>query len=261
MRIRIDDITKGTFRLPTPIDNQDGTLKIGIKSIGCWVGFYNIYEEQTCRSGRQGEDSKVFKIKPGLYTFKEMSRMLRKKVEGLNLSLDKISGLVELSVPQGVDVWLTEPVRYMLGLDDNEWLQGENIGDYPVEFLPANGISIYLNELSTSNLSTYSKPKLINSEPPERPQPGSVPDNPKPKSVATQTSEGLVISNLLSNIPILSENFGQYFTIQFDNPLFLDLEAKLINQLEFSTKIHWRNHVQDSLDNHSLPISLEVEIK
>ena len=232
MRIRIDDITKGTFRLPTPIDNQDGTLKIGIKSIGCWVGFYNIYEEQTCRWGRPGESSEDFKIKPGLYNFKEISRVLRKKVEGSNLALNKITGLIDLTLPEGVDLWLSDAVKYMIGLDTdhddglNGWLRGSYDGDRPVEFLPAGGISIYLNELSTTN-------NFSNTE----------------------------ISNFLGNIPMLSENFGQYFSIQYDNPLFLDLKVGQISQLDISLKLNWRNGVQHKLNNHSLPISLELEIK
>ena len=46
MRIRIDDATKGTFTLPESLDNKKGTLKVGIKSIGYWTGFYNIYEQK-----------------------------------------------------------------------------------------------------------------------------------------------------------------------------------------------------------------------
>ena len=60
---------------------------------------------------------------------------------------------------------------------------------------------------------------------------------------------------------MLSENFGQYFSIQYDNPLFLDLKAGQISQLEIGLTLNWRNGVQHKLDNHSLPISLELEIK
>ena len=230
MFIKINDITKGTFRLPTPIDNRDRHLQIGIKSIGYWVGFYNIYEEQICRWGSQRENSKEFKIKPGLYTFKELSRTLRKKVQGLNITLDKTTGLIDLSIPENVDVWLTEPIRYVLGLNEDKWFErpGET-GDRPVEFLPAGGISIYLDELSTSNLSTK--------------------------------QDNLVNSNLLGDIPMLSENFGQYYSIQYDKPKFLNLTAGEIHQLEFSLKINWGNNVEHVLDNHSMPISLELEIK
>ena len=234
MLIKIEDITKGIFRLPMSIDNQDGRLKIGIKSIGCWVGFYNIYEEQTCQKADNSQEIAEiteFKIKPGLYTFKEISRTLRKKVEGLNLALNKITGLIDLSLPENIDVWLPSAVKYMIGLeDDNKWLRGNYDGDKPVEFLPAGGISIHLVQLSTTN------------------------------NIASK-SNNLVNSNLLGNIPMLSENFGQYFSVQYDNPTFVDLEAGQINQLEFNLKQNWRNGVQHTLNNHTMPISLELEIK
>lgn len=231
MRIRIDDITKGTFTLPTPIDNSEGKLKIGIRNIGYWVGFYNIYEKERCRWGRSGEEGTNFTIEPGLYNFKEISRDLRKAVKGLNLVLNKTSGIIDLHLPDGVILWIPEAVKYMLGLDDEGWLQGVHEGDRPVEFLPAGGICIYLDEMSTTNnFSTSKKNNITN-------------------------------SNLLGNIPMLSENFGQFFSVHYDNPTFVNLAEGEINQLDFSLKLQWRNGVQHKLDNHTMPISLEVEIK
>lgn len=231
MRIRIDDVSKGTFTLPESLDNREGTLKIRIKSIGCWIGFYNIYERQRCRYGSSGEPGTDFYIEPGLYNFKEISRDLRKAVKGLTLSLDKITGLVDLTIPDGVSLWLPDAVKYMLGIDDESWLQGAYTGDRPVEFLPAGGINIYLDELSTS------------------------------KNLSTSKSNNIINSNLLGNIPMLSENLGRYFSLHYDNPMFIDLAAGSINQFEFRLKIQWANGVQHKLNNHSLPISLELEIK
>jgi len=231
MRIRIDDVNKGTFRLPESFDNREGTLKIGIKSIGCWVGFYNIYEKHRCRYGSSGESGTDFYIEPGLYNFKEISKDLRKAVKRLSLSLDKITGLVDLTIPDGVILWLPEPVKYILGIDDEGWLQGAYTGDRPVEFLPAGGINIYLDKVATT------------------------------KSLSTSKSGNIISSNLLGNIPMLSENFGQYVYLHYDNPIFVDLTAGNIDQLEFRLKIQWGNSVQHKLNNHSLPISLELEIK
>lgn len=231
MFITIADVNDGIFTLPEPINNQDGNLKIGIRSIGCWVGFYNIYEKQGCRWGRGREDGSDFVIEPGLYFFKEIARNLRKAVKNLNLVLDKTTGLIDLSIPEGISLWIPEAVKYMLGIQDEGWLQGNYVGDRPVEFLPTGGISIYLKELSTSNnVSTNGKGKLVS-------------------------------SNYLGNIPMLSENFGQYFSIRFDNPIFKKLNSGNIEKLEFDLKLEWGNGVQDTLNNHSMPISLELEIK
>ena len=230
MRIKIDDISKNTFTLPTPIDNREGKLKIGIRNIGYWVGFYNIYEEERCRWGRSGEPGTDFTIEPGLYNFKEISRDLRKAIKGLNLVLNKTSGIIDLHLPDGIILWIPEAVKYMLGLEDEGWLQGTYTGDRPVEFLPAGGISVYLDEMSTSNnFSTTKKNNIRN-------------------------------SNLLGTIPMLSENFGQFVSVHYDNPIFLDLAEGEINQLQFSLKLLWKNGKQDKLDNHTLPVSIELEI-
>jgi len=231
MRIRIDDVSKGTFTLPASLDNSEGRLKIGIKSVGFWVGLYNIYEKQRCSYVRNAEAHASFTIQPGLYNFKEISRDLRKAVKGLNISLDKNTGLIDLSIPENVLLYLPEPVRYMLGLDDDDWLHGDNIGDRPVEFLPARGVNIYLNKLSTS------------------------------KNFSADKSGHIISSNLLGNIPMLSENFGQYVYLHYDNPIFIDLAAGEINQLEFELKLYWQSGNQDQLNNHSMPVSLELEIK
>ena len=38
-------------------------------------------------------------------------------------------------IPAGYQVWLPEAIRYLLGLEDEDWLSaGEYEGDLPVEF-------------------------------------------------------------------------------------------------------------------------------
>ena len=50
MFITITNASKGKpYTLQEPIDNSNGKLMIGIQSISMWVGWYNIYEEQTWR--------------------------------------------------------------------------------------------------------------------------------------------------------------------------------------------------------------------
>ena len=231
MHLRIDDVSKGTFTLPEPIDNQEGKLKIGIRSMGYWVGIYNITEIQSCRWARSGEPGTDFQIQPGLYTFKGLARDLKKVVKGLTMLLDKTTGLVHLSLPEEVSLWVPDAVKELFGLDDEGWLQGRHVSDRPVEFLPVGGINIYLDQLSTSN------------------------------NLSTSKKNNLVKSNLLGNIPMLSENFAQHFSLNFDKPAFKDLTTGNINQLEFSLKLQWRDGTEQKLDNHSLPIGLELEIK
>ena len=59
---------------------------------------------------------------------------------------------------------------------------------------------------------------------------------------------------------MLSENFGQYVYLSFENPTFLNLETRNINEFEFELKTNWSNGIEHSLNNNKLPISLELEI-
>lgn len=229
--IRINDATKGTFRLPEAIDNKNGQLKIGIRGINYWVGLFNIKVRQRCRWQRSDQDFRDFYIDPGLYNFKELVKDLKKGVRDLNIVLDKTTGLAKFIIPNGVALWISEPLKYCFGItDNNEWLTKTYTGNKPVEFLPTGGINIYLNELSTSN-NFMSESNNINH------------------------------SNLLENIPLLTENFAQHVVIRLTNPKFVNLSAGEINQLQFSFKSQWGNGKEEDLDNHSLPIGLDLEIK
>ncbi len=80
-----------------------------------------------------------FTITPGFYHFTELSRDLKKGLKGLSLALDETTRLVELSIPDGVVLWLPEAVKYTVTLDDESWLQCDYKGDKPVDFLPIGG--------------------------------------------------------------------------------------------------------------------------
>ena len=68
--ITINDVSKGkTFRLQDPLEQGN---EIAIHRIDMWIGYYNIYEDQSCRWGREGEqESQEFAVESGLYNFTE----------------------------------------------------------------------------------------------------------------------------------------------------------------------------------------------
>ena len=133
-------------------------------------------------------------------------------------------------IPASYQVWLPEAIRYLLGLEDEDWLSaGEYEGDRAVEFSPKR-LLIYLKQLSTST----------NFE---------------------SNTQHLEPSQLLGVIPITSKSFGEYIAISFDNPLFKNLNCSSINELDFDFKIEWANGKRDKLDNHSQPIDLIFEIQ
>ena len=67
MFITLRDVSKGK---PYSLNQSIESCKqIGIRAVYMWVGWYNIYEEQSWRWGPDQENSTEVKIQPGLYSF------------------------------------------------------------------------------------------------------------------------------------------------------------------------------------------------
>ena len=232
MFITITDASKGKpFILNEPIDNSSKQLMIGIRRISLWVGYYNIYDEQTIRyaTKNQGESTEI-KLEAGLYNFKQLVDFLTAEIENLSITVNRTNGFITMIVPNNIQIWLPEPVRYLLGLDDDGWLAtGEYIGDRAVEFSPKR-ILIYLKQLSTTNNISNNNQKLGPSQ-------------------------------LLDIIPITSESFGECTTYNFEIPHFKNLMTGNINELDFDFKVEWSNDVKHKLNNNSQPIDIILEIK
>jgi hypothetical protein len=159
-----------------------------------------------------------------------MVKVLTDGIAGLVIEVNRSNGLVNMTVPANVMIWLPEPVRYLLGIDDDDWLDaGEYEGDRAVDFSPKK-ILVYLKQLSTShNFSS--------------------------------DGERLVPSQLMAIIPIPTVAFGRSFTITLAKPQFKLLHSGDISELDFDFKVEWGNGKKDKLDNHTQPIDLVLEIK
>ena len=231
MFITLTDASRGKpYSLNQPIES---CKQMGIRTIFMWVGWYNIYTEQTWRWALENSphNSTEGKIQPGLYSFSDLVQMLTGQVEGFTITVNRTNGLINMIIPAGYQVWLPEAIRYLLGLEDEDWLSaGEYEGDFPVEFSPKR-LLVYLKQLSTS----------ANFEP--------------------SKNQRLEPSQLLGGIPISSKSFGEYIVINVDSPLFKNLNCSSIDELDFDFKIEWANGKRDKLDNHSQPIDLILEIK
>ena len=230
MFITLTDASKGKpFTLNQPIES---CKQIGIKTISMWVGYYNIYEEQSWRWAREQDEqnSTEVSIKPGLYSFTTLVEKITSQIEGFTITVDRTNGLINMIIPAGYQVWFSEALCYLLGLDDDNWLTaGEYEGDRSIEFSPKRLLS-YLKQLSTSTNFESKNQRL---EP----------------------------SQLLGVIPISSKQFGEYITINYDQPVFKNLNCGSIHAIDLDFKIEWANGKQHKLDNHSQPIDLTLEIK
>ena len=116
MFITLTDASRGKpYSLNQPIES---CKQIGIRTIFMWVGWYNIYTEQTWRWAQEGEprNSTEVKIQPGLYSFSDLVQMLTGQVESFTVTVNRTNGLINMIIPAGYQVWLPEAIRYLLGL-------------------------------------------------------------------------------------------------------------------------------------------------
>ena len=229
MIVRITNASKGKpFSFETPLDNQSGNIKIAIKRITVWSGWYNIYEQTAIRWGRTKQESQKALIEPGFYNFEDLTQKIMESVENLSIEVNYKTGLVDVTVPAGIEIWLPDPIKYMLGIDESGWINTNYEGDRPVEFSPKR-LLIFLKQLSTTG-NYHSQ------------------------------NQNLRQSQLLKTIPISPEPFGTHSTFEFQNPDCILLTSGSINKLDFDFKVEWGNGKLDKLNNHSLPIDLDLHI-
>ena len=95
-----------------------------------------------------------------------------------------------MTVPAEYEIWLPDPVKKILGIDDEGVLtEGEYVGDHAVEFSPQR-IEIYLRQLNTS------------------------------KNLASRSNDTISGSQLLGFVPLSTAGFGEYFSTIYENPLY-----------------------------------------
>jgi len=226
MFITIVDVAKGKpYGLRKPIDNSKNNLKIGIKSISGRVGWYNIEEELEWRYTHQGgSPSEPITIQPGLYNFETFVETLTGEIDGFEITVNKNTGKMSMSIPAEYEIWLPNEIRKILGLDDENWLStGEYEGDHPIEFSPRR-VEIHLRQLNTTE-------NLLN----------------------------VNQSQLLGFIPLSNVGFGEYFSKIYENPCMKDLQNGDIHELDLDFKVAWHDRTE-KLDNHEQPLNVELII-
>ena len=131
-----------------------------------------------------------------------------------------------MTVPAEYEIWLPDPIKNILGIDDEGWLStGDYVGDHAVEFSPQR-IEIYLRQLNTS------------------------------KNLASRSSH-LSGSQLLGFIPLSTAGFGEYFSTIYENPCMKALQHREIHELDLDFKVVWSDRTE-KLDNHNQSLDLEL---
>ena len=154
------------------IDNRDGRLSIGLRSITFAAGWYNIekgekfFWKNTGR-GNSGAVEESLTIPPGLYGFDRLKEVLKGASSSPTHTLTACgeNGLITLTVAPGWAILLSDGLLALLGLDDGlggVWLDdGVYTGDRPVNFATRQMLWVHLVELNTSENIVNGAPSTL----------------------------------------------------------------------------------------------------
>lgn len=207
------------------IDNRAGNVLVGLRSITYWIGWHNVEAETNLwyHNGTNIENSHFHSFPPGLYSFDQLKEIILSTEVGLTLDVNRTNGIVTMVIPANTQVALSAPLRNLIGLDDEGWLDpGTYTGDRPVNFTIAKALYIHLDQVNTSK-------NMLDGAP----------------------------STLLGVIPVTDQSFGQIAHHDFASPQFRHLQDGAVDEL----KLQIKDEYGKNLDNHGLPITVVLEFQ
>ena len=225
-----------SLHLPQYIDNRDGLLRVGLRSITFTVGWNNLYHA----THFEGE-----MIYPGLYGFDALKAFIERASSKVKVDLDKNTGSGRLTVNAGAgSITLPGPLAGLLGLTHlYDVVPGQRRG-IPIPFpLDAQGVVT----LGTGGFNLH-------------------PDLALPRVLNVyleqiNTSDNYVDgqpSTLLASVGIVrTVVFGDIEHAEFPNSPFKRLQDGTIHEL----KVVVCDDKGNPIDNHGQAISVELEIK
>ena len=219
----IADITTGPTYLQKPIDNRDGCLRVGLRSITYTVGWFNVTKNEQVISSNGARSV----VHPGLWTLQQLRLHLSSSFKDLILTPDETTGLLQLDVqPAQGNVQFSEGLLQLLGFEQTHGLFQAGREGYrgrrPVNFSPNRLLFIHLEQLNTTE-------NALNGAP----------------------------SSLLAVVAVEGWAYGEIKTSVFPNPAFKSLRQGTLSELSLSIK-DYRGNV---IDNHGLPASVVLEIQ
>ena len=225
----LSDVQRGE---PVPlqqcIDNRDGHLYIGLKSITFAVGWYNIEQGETFSWRSTGGKEETLNIPPGLYGFVQLQETLEGASPSAThtLEVSRVNGLITLTVASGWEVLLSDGLLTLLGLEDGlggVWLDATSVytGDRPVNFATRQMLWIHLEEINTAK-------NIIDGAP----------------------------STLLASIGLGCHAFGDINTVRMECPEYKRLRGGTVSEL----KVSIRDASGKAISNQDLPIHVTLAV-
>ena len=195
------------------IDNQQGELCVGLRQITYTVGWRNVGSDEAIswRSSGSTETAGTAEVSPGLYRFANVRHLINRIGVGFRLRLNMFTNIVELQVPNGWEIHVTDGLLSLLGLDDGlrgVWLEsGTYIGDRIIDFAVIKTLQIHLEQLSATGNYVDGAP-----------------------------------STLLANVGLGRYTFGDTVTVRFERPVFKPLRNDYISELKITIRDNSGKH-------------------
>jgi len=134
----LTNVQDGTaVRLQQPINNQNGNLRVGLRSITYTTGWFNVGPQEAIswRLSGKTEIMGTIPFPPGLYSFPRLINLFSAIGINFTLRLNQVNCSAKMRVPTGWEVHLTDGLLTQLNFDndDNGWFDsGAYVSDRPV---------------------------------------------------------------------------------------------------------------------------------
>jgi len=208
------------------IDNRNGGMLVGLRSVTYTVGWYNVGSEEMLSWRRSGslEVEGSFELPSGFYRVSRLRDLMQRKAgDYAAFRISSFTGLITLQVRAGWELCFTDGLLSLLNLDDglqSTWLDsGTYKGDRAVN-VGTKTLRVYLHQLSTTA-------NFVDGAP----------------------------STLLALIGLGNYSYGDTNTIRFVNPEFKHLIRTSISEL----KVTVCDDTDRIINNHQQHISLGLE--
>ena len=146
-----------TVELQQSIDNRNGSMQIGLRSVTVTVGWYNVEAGEILSWRRSGslEDEGSFEFPPGFYRVSRMMNLMRSKArEYAIFRVSSFTGLITLEILDGWELRFTDGLLSLLNIDDGLWGtwldSGTYEGDRAGNFIGTKTLSVHLHQLSAT---------------------------------------------------------------------------------------------------------------
>ena len=168
------------------------------------MGWYNVESGESFSWRSVGGPTNTVDIYPGLYGFTQL-KDITEASSSATLTVNKVNGLVTLTVANGREVLLTDKLLSMLGLGHGlggAWLDaGTYTGGRPVDFATRKVLKVHLEQINFT---------------------GNVDDGAP--------------STLLACIGVGYHSFGEVHTVRFEHPEYKRLQGDLVHVLKVEIK-------------------------